>query len=355
MLQFKSDFEKEQINKYCTDFRKLYSEIQALCPATEHGKEDQNTEESTEESEVSDSSYSESESSNMAKFDLKIALSLLPVMTDKEDNTKELIDGIEYYGSTLATSEISQLISFVLKTRLSQSAKLKILDKYEVVADLLEDMRMHLLPLKAATALQSKLLTISQKERSVSNFGQELSELFRDLTISQANGNTDHYKILCPLNENFAIKRFADGLRNRRIGTIISARDYKSLKDAIQGAQEEEMTSVPGSADILGMRRQGRGNFTPRRSHRGQRDFYTRGPRWSRGPNHNYRNTLQPLYQTNTRGWPRGAASRGRYNFQRRPYTQRNVHVMTPGSRVTTDESERDQTHLDSLNHFFRA
>ncbi|KAF9797300.1 hypothetical protein SFRURICE_006282 [Spodoptera frugiperda] len=45
------------------------------------------------------------------------------------------------------------------------------------------------------------------------------------------------------VNEKQAIKQFSDGLRNRRIRRIISARNYSSLKDAIQAAQDEETSS----------------------------------------------------------------------------------------------------------------
>ncbi|KAG7295451.1 hypothetical protein JYU34_021634 [Plutella xylostella] len=66
-----------------------------------------------------------------------------------------------------------------------------------------------------------------------------------------------------------AIKKFADGLRNRRLSTIIAARNFSSLKDAIQAAIDEEVTSSPStSGTIFGINRpknsnyRGRGNNT---------------------------------------------------------------------------------------------
>ncbi|KAI5630744.1 hypothetical protein NE865_16541 [Phthorimaea operculella] len=199
----------------------------------------------------------------MAKFDLKVALSLLPVMNDKEDITRELIDSIEYYSTSIDEASGKDLVTFVLKTRLSQSAKLKLSSKYDTVKALLADMRKHLLPQKAATAIQTKLQTTQQRERSVADYGKEISELFVDLTISQADGNSEHYEVLRPLNEKLAIKRFADGLRNSRLSTIIAARNFSTLKDAIQAAQEEDMASS-SSAQVNYMYRKfprGNGNF----------------------------------------------------------------------------------------------
>lgn len=59
--------------------------------------------------------------------------------------------------------------------------------------------------------------------------------------------------LLKNVNEKFAIKKFADGLRNRRLSTVIAARNYKSLKDAIQAAKEEETEGSSTSGDVMGM------------------------------------------------------------------------------------------------------
>ncbi|CAG9091914.1 unnamed protein product [Plutella xylostella] len=69
--------------------------------------------------------------------------------------------------------------------------------------------------------------------------------MFVDLTISQADNNPNSYEILRPINEKLAIKRFADGLRNRRLGTIITARNYESLREAIRAAEDEELAQPP--------------------------------------------------------------------------------------------------------------
>ncbi|XP_063366320.1 uncharacterized protein LOC134654780 [Cydia amplana] len=186
----------------------------------------------------------------MATFNLKTALSLLPVMDGDEKVTRQLIDNIEYYESTLSSADCKKsLINFVLKSRLSQLAKLKLEEKYSNVEGLISDMRCKLLPQKAATTIQSKLQQMRQDNLTISDYGQELTQLFVDLTITQANGNSKNYDVLKPLNEKIAIKRIADGLRNRRISTIIAARDFTSLKDAVQAALDEVATT-PGTGVV---------------------------------------------------------------------------------------------------------
>lgn len=222
------------------------------------------------------------ETAIMETFNLKTALTLLPIMTDQENNTKQLIDGIDYYNTILSKQECkTNLIQFVLKSRLSQTAKLKMESNYTSVSALLLDMKSLLLPKKSATAIQCKLQNIRQNELSVSEYGKEITELFADLTVSQADGNSDHYAILRPLNEKMAIKRFSDGLRNRRLSTIIAARNFSSLQDAIQAAQDEEVSS---SGDIMGMSN----NNLPSRNYRGRVFTNQRGYNRGQPPQRGY-------------------------------------------------------------------
>lgn len=353
VLHLKSESEKLLIHKYCSEFKQIFEEIKTLCLITksEISREQQETSDEAEES-VSDSNLSNYETSTkMEKFDLKVALSLLPLMTDKEENTKELIDGIEYYGSILDDTSKSKLIQFIIKTRLSQSAKLKLANEYSSIDDLLKDMRKQLLPQKSATAIQTKLQNLRQNERSVVDFGKEISELFVDLTISQADGNKEHYNILRPLNEKLAIKRFSDGLRNRRLSTIIAARDFKTLKDAVQAAQEEEMTSTcTGSTEVVGtyQHRQTNQNYRrPQRGYRGQ--IRPHRASW-------VRTNYVPRYMNNPRTFSRGRSTRGRFTGNQRA-RGRNIHFMTQQSDMST-ENEHDATqqpNTDTLNHFFRS
>lgn len=88
-------------------------------------------------------------SSNMDSFELKTALHLLPVISDDETSVKQLIDNIQCYNSLLNKPECKKnLIKFILKSRLSQSAKLRLKDDYTSVEALIRDMQIELLPKK---------------------------------------------------------------------------------------------------------------------------------------------------------------------------------------------------------------
>lgn len=231
------------VKSYCEKIKESYKYISEFCNKTY-------TRDSTSGSTSSNQKVSKME------FDLKTALSLLPVMNNDVSNTKQLIDGVEYYDSILNAQQCkTNLINFVLKNRLSQVAKLKLKANYGSVGELVTDMRSILLPKKSPVALQNKLQNMCQEQKSVNEFGKEITEVFMNLTIAQADGNPENLKVLQPLNEKQAIKRFADGLRYKRLGTIIAARNFDSLKDAIQAAIDEELVSPSTSGNIMTINR----------------------------------------------------------------------------------------------------
>lgn len=323
------------ILKLCENFTKLYKEVSDLCRIKKVSKMAEDT------------------------FNLKTALSLLPMMTDDVLVTKQLIESIEYYESVLAKPECKKkLILFVMKNRLSQTAKLKLKCKYDTVSALLKDMRKLLLPQKSAAALLTKLQNAKQQNRSISDYGKEISELFVDLTISQADGDSEKHAILKPLNEKLAIKRFADGLRDRRLSTIVAARDLKSLSDAIQAAQDEEVSSSSGAERFMGTYHtyNSRRNFSsgrPSRGHksryRGQRGFYHSTARFRQG----YRNGNLNRQSSHTYRAGQGAGRgnfRGRYNGNRSQEFSNHKNINMISSENDTTESPNTEL----LNHFFR-
>ncbi|KAJ8720686.1 hypothetical protein PYW08_006151 [Mythimna loreyi] len=89
-------------------------------------------------------------------------------MDGKEETTEKIIDGIEMYDSCLKTSDSKKLlISFVLKTRLTKSAKLKLKSEYASVDNLVEDIKTYLLTKKSANSLLSQINNLSQNNMTI--------------------------------------------------------------------------------------------------------------------------------------------------------------------------------------------
>lgn len=298
-------------------------------------------------------SKSDSKMTEPEKFCLKTAVSLLPKMNGNEQVTQELIDSIELYESMLGDGDHKLLINFVLKTRLNEGAKMRLNNSYNTVQELLTDMRNHLLTIKSDTALQTKLQQARQGNKSIQQFGCEIERMFVDLTITQAKGDSNAYNVLRPLNEKNAIKRFSDGLQSQRLGTIISARNFSSLKDAVRAAEDESLGSINPVISYSSNQR-----YTPRGRGFANRNNYSRNANYANNRNNfnnNYFNTSRSVYggASNSRGvtmQQRGQqfrnSSRGR-GFRSQQRGHRTVNYVD----ATTSD---DQRNLQNDVEFFR-
>lgn len=221
-----------------------------------------------------------SQLSKMAeKFDLRTASNLLPVMDGTENSTKQLIDTLQWYDSILEETGKKLLISFVLKTRISQNAKIRLNQNYNTTEELVNDLRKHFLTQKSASSLSVKLNNARQNGQSVEEFGKSIESLFVNLTIAQAGNDEQSFKILQEVNEKIAINAFASGLQNHDLRTIIKARNYSKLNEAISGAKDEIL--VKHDTQVFHMRKSqnfsrgyfNRGNFRGRSNFRNNQNF----------------------------------------------------------------------------------
>lgn len=175
------------------------------------------------------------------KFDLKTAAGLIPQMDGSESTTKQLIDAIGLYDSLLDNDGKKLLTNYILKLKLSESAKIRLKQTYASNQLLIADLRSHFIATKSISALSVQLNNAKQHSLSIDQFGRSLEEMLVDLTLTQADGNEGHVNILRGVNEKIAINSFANGLNNPNLKTIIKARNYSSLNDAIRGAKDEEL------------------------------------------------------------------------------------------------------------------
>lgn len=67
----------------------------------------------------------------------------------------------------------SSLILFILKTRLTESAKLRLAEIYDSVDLLLKDMKQNLLTNKFTTAVHSDLIGTKQNYLSIDDYGKK--------------------------------------------------------------------------------------------------------------------------------------------------------------------------------------
>lgn len=342
----------ENILSIWNNIKKCYTDILVLCEPPKQ---------TNSESDYSDSS--ENPNTNM-EFDLKTACNLIPVMDSNENHIKSMIDSIEMYADMLSAAGKKLLITFVLKSRLSENAKLRMSAEYTSTCDLVKDLRKTLLPKKSFTAIQSRLQNISQGWRTIDQYGTEIEKLFSELTISQADGNSANYAVLKPINEKMAVKRFSEGLRDQRLSTIIAARNYENLKDAIQAAKDEEISarSAPAGEGVMQFSRRGRGgkfqnNFNNRqfnnrsRGHQGHfRHNIASGNNLARG-NYSYRGNRHFSFHSN-RGRSTRAPNNTRSTYHSRGNGNQRVFYTEPDTQINNNKPEPSNS---DENQFFRS
>lgn len=343
-LDIKTKIEKSEIssdsllviNKRIDDIQTLYEKILSLCV-------------------VSEDLESKIDKMGSQQFDLKTALALLPIMDGQESVTVQLIDAIQLYSSMLNAEGQKQLINFVLKTRVSASAKLRLKSAYASVEELITYMRTYLLQKKSAVALQSQIHCANQGRRSIEKFGSELEQLFVNLTIAQADGDDSKFETLRPLNEKLAIKRFADGLSDSRLSVIIASRQFQSLPEAIRTALDENSMSIKDTPVM---------SFKPYRGTNYNRFRTKRGINSNRyfcnNQNSNSQHSYTPRsFYNSERALPSRGNTRGRYHRGtprgRFGKSRPNIHVASV-SRVQPEHVQAPEcTQSAPDSEFFRA
>ncbi|KAJ3640442.1 hypothetical protein Zmor_003737 [Zophobas morio] len=136
-------------------------------------------------------------------------------------------------------------------------------------------MRRFFLTTKSAASLSTQLVQIRQNNMSIEDFGRKVENLLVELTIAQADGNSEALQILRETNEKLAINAFANGLQNPELRTIIKARNYSKLNEAIRGSKDENASTQSSKVFSL---------------HRGSYHNTVRGS------NHNYRDSQRSNY-----------------------------------------------------------
>lgn len=297
------------------------------------------------------------------KFDLKTAASIIPLMDNSENSIKQLIDAIQLYHDMLDANGKKHLISYVLKTRLSQNAKIRLSQQYENIDTLFADLRKHFITQKSPVAISVKLHNSKQLGKSIDDFGKTIEQLFVDLTLAQSQEKVENFKILEEVNEKLAINAFTNGLNNSELKTIIKARNYKKLNEVIRATldENEQMQMHSQHSNMLHMHKN-RGNSRPqftnsrgRFFHAGNRNFATNYNRQNFHYNSNNSGTKNANNFNNQRGFSRNNYRRN-FNHNANHFNQNRRFNNNP--RVNTmqaQQSEVGQTSVNQVNSTTQA
>lgn len=178
-------------------------------------------------------------------FSFKTASALLPKLDGSTDTVHQLIESIDFYESSLAAESKPQVINYVLKICLSHRDRIRMKSGYTTVFELIVDLKRNFLPKQSAPSLIAKMQASSQGNLTTSEYGRSIETLMADLTIAQVGeiAETQVIEVISKQNEKLAVDIFAKGLRSREIRTVIKARNYERLSEAISAANEEALSA----------------------------------------------------------------------------------------------------------------
>lgn len=269
----------------------------------------------------------ETKLSNMTeKFDFKTASSLLLKLDGKVESVHQLIQGIELYEPTLMPTAKPLLINYVLKACIPHNEKIRLSDTYQNVSDLISDLRKYFLPKQSAPALLMQLQNCRQNGKPLDQYGQNIADLMAKLTLAQAGDKQENINVFRGENEKVAIDVFARGIQNAELRTIIKARNYTTLNEAINAAKEESIQSLPEPSVF---------HFNHRRGNAGRNQF-------SQGSRNHIRSVKHQNLQY-----------RGRPNFTR-TYHNSNLHTQNSNYRGRGRSSNQQNFPVTQNSNYYQ-
>jgi len=297
----------------------------------------------------------------MDKFCFKTASSLLPKLNDRTETVNSLIDGIDLYNPSLNVEGKILLINYVLKACIPYKDRIRLKSSYDNIEQLISDIKLNFLPRQSAPVLASKLQSMRQDNLSIDEYARAIEKLMADLTLAQGGSDPKIIEIFRQENEKVAIDVFTNGVRNTEIRTILKAKGFGSLSEAINVAKDEALRVKQHQPSIFQMRghahssrgrpnfRQNSYNFQNNSRQTGSYDSSRRNniQNPSQNPNTSFRHQNHYSHNYNRsrnyRGNQHQSTSRGRGgNF-------RNQRVFTMNTATKSDNNR------DNNSTFFRA
>lgn len=219
-------------------------------------------------------------------FSFKTASALLQKLDGSTDTVHQLIESINFYESSLDADSKTQVINYVLKICLSHRDRIRMKSGYNSVTELVVDLKRNFLPKQSAPSLIAKMQASRQGNLTTDEYGRTIETLMADLTIAQIGeaSEVQVIDVITKQNEKLAVDIFAKGLRNREIRTVIKARNYERLSEAISAANEEALSAeAESTVNVI------RGKFDTRSQ---KANGYT-----NKRYNNNWGNTTSPRFQ----------------------------------------------------------
>lgn len=179
----------------------------------------------------------------MTTFDISVAMKIIPEFNGDHKKFTNFCNIVEYLYDPLDTENKPKLLKFVLKTKISDTVRSKLIG-LEVPVTFNEfklNFQKVLKQPKSSLMIQSELSRLTQRNSTVTEYAAKIEELIADLNYLQINqqGN-QHRDIIVKMNDEIGLHAFKSGLADPLKNIVFAARP-SNLNDAIHLALESEI------------------------------------------------------------------------------------------------------------------
>ena len=236
-------------------------------------------------------------------FDHKTANAVIPEFSGDSSKVLDFIDCVTYYSETLNESEKSTLLTFINKVKLRGKAKLSVMGQNDTLTNLLSALRSRYQPRVTLASTQSKLSSLQQKNRPITEFVNEIETLVGKLSELQVEKCGESSRsVVTAINDTVALNALKMGADDN-IKKVLLSSSANSFSEAVSAALDAE-----ASFQVFNGPTQAQVNYIHKKHWNGRGKYGNRGNQ----NNHDNRNN-QGTNQGNQGGWQnRGKRWRGR-------------------------------------------
>lgn len=248
----------------------------------------------------------------MASFDIATATKIIPEFEGDQKKLGNFIGLVEFYHNTLAATQHSIFISFILATKLADRVKNRIVA--ESTPTTLTEFKTTLTKCfktkRNAASIHNELSRTYQGNQDINTYATRIESLLAQLNELQiSEQGSDNRAIIVRLNEQIGLSTFKNGLSEPYKSTVLAARP-ENFKTAVEVASELKHSSQNG---ILHYNYQQpyRQNYNHRYQSQNRNSNYRQN---SQNPNNAFRNNYNQNRFTQGRQTSSNSYNNGRPN-----------------------------------------
>lgn len=286
-------------------FAECFNLLKVAKNSEENTDEETSDEESAEETDFSD--IGEEENKMPPKLDLNVALKVVKPFDGSAINLQSYIESIELLKDYAEEVPEGDIVKF-LKITLTGTAR-GVFDGIGTVDDAIAALKTRFSVKLTPKAVENEMVSKQQSNKSISDFGDEISKLASKLAAAHVSqGTFASESAASNLVESVAVRAFVGGLKDPTTQFLLKARNPATLNKAISDALECGPGSSKPNETALWFTGNQRGHSSGRgRGNRGN----------SRGTRGNYHNNSQQnngSYNGNYHNNNNNRRGRNRYN-----------------------------------------